>query len=79
MMRMSAAIASVVWARKDPRAAASLAALLPNLPEELWLPAGELLHRLTGQDFGPHPGDKLHQVRQARAKWQTWLATQYPN
>lgn len=60
------------------RAATSLVELLPKLPEELWPQAGEVLHRLTGEDVGPHAGAKAFQVRQIRTKWRAWLKEHAP-
>lgn len=57
---------------KDPKATKALIDELTRLPRDLWAPSGETLRDLTGQDFGPKPGDKIADVFSAQKKWQAW-------
>ncbi|MBI3461607.1 MAG: hypothetical protein HY000_00895 [Planctomycetes bacterium] len=42
------------------------------LPRESWPKLGELLRKLTGQNFGPKRDDGVGEVKVARKKWQEW-------
>ena len=57
---------------KDAGAVGQVAELLPELPRELWSETGELLRRLTGEDFGPRRGDGFAQVYEAAKQWKAW-------
>jgi hypothetical protein len=46
--------------------------LVPLLPRELWPAAGQMLRDVTGQDFGPRPGDGFAEVGQAVKQWRAW-------
>jgi sirohydrochlorin ferrochelatase len=50
--------------------------LLPQPPPGLQPMTGELLEELTGQDYGPKPGDGAAEVDAATAKWRAWWANQ---
>jgi hypothetical protein len=58
---------------KDRQAVAPIIEQLPQMPRTLWPAAGETLGALTGQDFGPKPGDGVAEVVAAVKKWRTWL------
>ena len=58
---------------KDRKAAAQLIEMLLELPRELWPKAGQSLRNLTGQDFGPRPGDGIAEVVAAHKQWREWL------
>lgn len=60
---------------KGREAAAKVIDALPALPRKLWPDAGIALKELTGQDFGPKPGDGFAEVTAALKRWQQWLAT----
>lgn len=57
---------------KGKAAAGELIDQLIDLPSELWPPAGQALRRLTGEDFGPRPGDGIAQVVEAEKRWRAW-------
>ena len=57
---------------KAPETVDGVADLLLKLPRELWPKSGQLLHSLTGQDFGPHDGDAISGVLKAQKLWQAW-------
>jgi len=57
---------------KGKAAAGELIGQLLDLPSELWPPAGQALRRLTGEDFGPRPGDGIAQVVEAEKRWRAW-------
>ncbi len=46
--------------------------LLPLAPRELWPSLGGLLRSLTGQEYGPRPGDGLAEVTVAIRQWREW-------
>ncbi len=58
----------------DRRSADEVADMLVDLPREIWPDAGALLGDLTGQDFGPHPGDGIAEALAAQEQWAAWLA-----
>lgn len=60
----------------DPAAVQPLVEQLPLLPRELWPRCGEVLRKLTRQDFGPRPGDGAAELNAAVAQWRDWLAKQ---
>ena len=57
----------------DEQAAGLLVSLLPKMPRDLWPRAGRTLQKLTGEDFGPHPGDGPVEVLDAIRQWRAWL------
>jgi hypothetical protein len=61
---------------KDPQAIGSLIESLTKLPREVCPRAGELLRKMTGQDFGPRPGDSIVDIHVAASKWEKWWKTQ---
>lgn len=60
---------------KDRSAAGELIELLPLAPAELRPRLGILLRELTGQNFGPKPGDGTAEVSVALKKWREWWKT----
>jgi hypothetical protein len=63
---------------KDRRTAGPLIESLSPLPRELWPAAGLTLRDLTGQDFGPKPGDGVAELTAALKKWRQWWKTNAP-
>ena len=57
---------------QDRESMGELIDILPLLPRETWPKVGELLRKLTGQNFGPRPGDGVAELTVARKKWQEW-------
>ncbi len=57
----------------DPQAAAGVVEQLALLPRELWPKAGEVLRKITGQNFGPREGDDLAAVSVALKQWREWI------
>ncbi|HVX64156.1 MAG TPA: hypothetical protein VHC19_26270 [Pirellulales bacterium] len=65
--------------RLDPALAVGpLVEILPQLPRELWPPAGDVLRRLTHQDFGPRAGDGAAELSAELKKWRTWIEEHAP-
>lgn len=56
----------------DRQAIVPVVALLPKLPRDLMSPAGALLKDISGQDFGPKPGDGVAQLNTCFKNWQRW-------
>jgi hypothetical protein len=46
---------------------------LPRLPRELWPAAGDVLRKLTKQDFGPRAGDGAAELSVAIKQWRAWI------
>jgi HEAT repeat protein len=57
---------------KDREAVGPVIELLLAMPQDLRPRAGKLLKDLTGQNFGPMPGDGSGEVTVAARKWRTW-------
>lgn len=57
---------------KDREVVGPVIDLLLALPQDLRPKAGKLLKDLTGQNFGPMPGDGTAEVTVAAKKWRTW-------
>jgi hypothetical protein len=57
----------------DSQAVSPLVKLLPTMPQDVWPAAGQALHRLTGEDFGPHDGDGPVEVFTTIKRWRAWL------
>lgn len=49
-----------------------LVELLLTMPRELLPLAGQSLKSITGQDYGPHPGDGVAEVTVAVKQWREW-------
>ncbi len=77
-VRRQAAALELLTRIKDLRTAGPIIDALPLLPRELWPPAGRALQILTGQDFGPKPGDGLAEVSVSVKKWRQWWRTNAP-
>jgi hypothetical protein len=46
---------------------------LPKLPRERWPAAGDVLRKLTKQDFGPRAGDGAAELSAEIKQWRTWI------
>jgi len=46
---------------------------LPKLPRERWPAAGDVLRKLTKQDFGPRAGDGAGELSAEIKQWRTWI------
>lgn len=56
-----------------------LVELLPQLPRELWPSTGDVLRRLTRQDFGPRVGDGAAELSAQLKQWRAWIDKQMPD
>ena len=46
--------------------------VLPKLPRELWPQAGEVMRKLSGQNFGPNEQSGIAELTVELKKWRTW-------
>lgn len=58
----------------DRQTAAKLLELLPQLPRDDWPSVGAALRKITGQTFGPRPGDGAAELTVELKKWRDWLS-----
>lgn len=63
---------------RDPLAVDPVIDVLTQLPRELFAEAGQTLRQLTGQDFGPRPGDGVAEVSVAVKHWRQWRQQNRP-
>jgi hypothetical protein len=57
---------------QDREAVGDLIEMMILLPRETWPKLGDLLRKLTGQNFGPKAGDGVGEMSAARKKWRDW-------
>ncbi len=58
---------------KHRESAKQLVDLLLPMERELWPSAGQALESITGQDYGPKPGDGVAEVTGVVRRWRDWL------